>query len=387
MPGPSRRVRAMSDEPPPAGALRLARVAGVPVYLDRTWLLLGAFVAWTGWQSGQRPRRRHRHGASRSRSGWSSASSSPCSATRSPTPSPPGCSGFRVHRIVATLWGGHTAYDGTGTTPGRAAVVAVAGPLANLALAALGGGGTTMLPWPASEFAWSVHVAQPAARGVQPAARPPARRWSARAVAGLGAHRSPRPRARRGRLVRARPRRRRGAVAGACARSPEGTPTSFGVGLVLVMGWILWSGATAALKRAPLERLLCGSARMDDVDPSRVVVLAPLTPLAQARWSARPARGGVDERGLPTLLLPEPSETARDIATLPPATPRLGGRHGCPTRASSSSHRATDVEPVLRRDGDDARRGRGAHPPGHGRGGWSPPSGSTRRRRPATARN
>ena len=44
----------MSDESrPPGGALRLARVAGVPVYLDRTWLLLGAFLAWTGWQAGR----------------------------------------------------------------------------------------------------------------------------------------------------------------------------------------------------------------------------------------------------------------------------------------------------------------------------------------------
>ena len=91
MPGSSRRVRPMSDELPPAGALRLARVAGVPVYLDRTWLLLGAFVAWTGWQAGQRPR--HRASLASTRSGASSASSSPCSATRSPTPSRPGCSG------------------------------------------------------------------------------------------------------------------------------------------------------------------------------------------------------------------------------------------------------------------------------------------------------
>ena len=37
----------------PAGALRLARVAGVPVYLDRTWLLLAGFIAWTGWQAGR----------------------------------------------------------------------------------------------------------------------------------------------------------------------------------------------------------------------------------------------------------------------------------------------------------------------------------------------
>ena len=41
MPGSSRRVRAMSDESPPAGALRLGRVAGVPVYLDRTLAVPG----------------------------------------------------------------------------------------------------------------------------------------------------------------------------------------------------------------------------------------------------------------------------------------------------------------------------------------------------------
>lgn len=46
--------------------------------------------------------------------------------------------GYRVTRIVADFWGGHTAYDGAGSTPGRAALVAVAGPLANVALAGLG---------------------------------------------------------------------------------------------------------------------------------------------------------------------------------------------------------------------------------------------------------
>jgi Zn-dependent protease len=46
--------------------------------------------------------------------------------------------GYRVRRIVADFWGGHTAYDGADSTPGRAAAVAVAGPLANAALAAVG---------------------------------------------------------------------------------------------------------------------------------------------------------------------------------------------------------------------------------------------------------
>ncbi|GAA5163088.1 site-2 protease family protein [Ornithinimicrobium tianjinense] len=46
--------------------------------------------------------------------------------------------GFRVSRIVADFWGGHTAHDGSGGTPGRSAAVAVVGPLSNGLLALLG---------------------------------------------------------------------------------------------------------------------------------------------------------------------------------------------------------------------------------------------------------
>lgn len=46
--------------------------------------------------------------------------------------------GYSVNRIVADLIGGHTAYDTENATPGRSALVAVVGPLSNLALAGLG---------------------------------------------------------------------------------------------------------------------------------------------------------------------------------------------------------------------------------------------------------
>lgn len=46
--------------------------------------------------------------------------------------------GFRVSRIVADFWGGHTAHDAAGATPARSALVAVVGPLANGVLALLG---------------------------------------------------------------------------------------------------------------------------------------------------------------------------------------------------------------------------------------------------------
>lgn len=48
--------------------------------------------------------------------------------------------GFTVSRIVADFWGGHTAHDGAGGTPGTSAAVAVVGPLANGVLAVLGWG-------------------------------------------------------------------------------------------------------------------------------------------------------------------------------------------------------------------------------------------------------
>ena len=91
----------------------------------------------------------------------------------------------------------------------------------------------------------------------------------------------------------------------------------FGVGLGLVMAWILWSGATAALKRAPLERLLLRVRPEDVMDP--VAVVPALTPVGELVGIGRRVVA-LDERGMPTLLLPEPSETAPDIATLPPTT-------------------------------------------------------------------
>ncbi len=45
--------------------------------------------------------------------------------------------GHRVDRIVADVWGGHTVYDATSGTPVSTALIAVAGPLSNLALAAV----------------------------------------------------------------------------------------------------------------------------------------------------------------------------------------------------------------------------------------------------------
>lgn len=46
--------------------------------------------------------------------------------------------GWPTHKIVLNLWGGHTEFDFGKATPGRALVVAFAGPVANFVLAGLG---------------------------------------------------------------------------------------------------------------------------------------------------------------------------------------------------------------------------------------------------------
>ena len=331
----------MSDESPPAGALRLARVAGVPVYLDRTWLFLGAFVAWTGWRN-----------ASDLGTGGALAAAAVmvlgilvavlghevahAVAAR--------LLGFRVHRIVATLWGGHTAYDATGSTPGRTAVIAGAGPLANLALAAMGSAMAAMLPWPASRFAWLFMFLNLLLAGF----------FLLRGVALVG-----------GELVQSlvcgvSGRRDLGlVVAGWCGRVlavgvalwyvakplAEGTSDYVGVGLGLVMAWILWSGATAALRRAPLERLLLRVRPEDVMDP--VVVVPALTPVGELVGIGRRVVA-LDERGIPALLLPEPSETSGDIATLPPTTRLASLVVKVPDACIVELAPGDDAEPVLR---------------------------------------
>ena len=302
----------MSDEKAPAGAIRLARVAGVPVYLDRTWLLLAAFIAWTGWQAG----RDLGTGTALAYAVWLVVGILVAVLGHEVAHAMAGrLLGFRVHRIVATLWGGHTAYDGTGITPGRAAVVAVSGPLANLALAGIGFVAYLALPWPASQFAFSFVYLNLllAAFNLLPGLPLDGGQvveslvWKVSGRRELG-------------LV----------VAGWCGRAlaagivlwfvvrplaagDRANLDLFTLVLALVMAWILWSGATAAIRRAPLERVL-RSVRLGDVAQA-VVVLPPSTPLAEARLHPDLVLCE-DEHGRPTLALV--GETA---AAAPPTSP------------------------------------------------------------------
>ena len=58
--------------------------------------------------------------------------------------------GWTTHKIVLNLWGGHTEFDFSKATPGKALVVAYAGPIANFVLAGLGWLVSLTLPEPVS---------------------------------------------------------------------------------------------------------------------------------------------------------------------------------------------------------------------------------------------
>ena len=296
----------MSDELPPAGALRLARVAGVPVYLDRTWLLLGAFVAWTGWQAGRdlgtgtRPRvrrlARRRHPRS------------PCSATRSPTRWRPGCSGSGC--TASSRPSGAVTPPTTGPAPPRRAPPwsPSPGPLANLALAAVGARRGRDAAVAGIRVRALVHLPQPAARRLQPAAR------AARSTAASSCSRWS------------------GGVSG---RRDLGLVVAGWCGRVLAVGVALWYVASRWPRAAPtcsasasrwswpgssgparprpssarpLERLLLRVRPEDVMDP--VAVVPALTPVGELVGIGRRVVA-LDERGLPD---PAPARAVGDRA-------------------------------------------------------------------------
>lgn len=124
--------------------LRIATIGGVPVHLGWSWFLLAAVI--TVLFGGQL--------ADRTSLGYAIGfvyalflllavlvhEGAHAVAARS--------LGIPVHRVVADFLGGHTAFDATGLTALRAGIIAVAGPIANLALAGLGvvGGAVTTSP-------------------------------------------------------------------------------------------------------------------------------------------------------------------------------------------------------------------------------------------------
>ncbi len=121
-------------EAPPRG-IRLATIASIPIYLGWSWLLLGAVIIvlvgpGTAAQFG--PVTGYTIAAVYALALLLSVLAHEAShaiAARS--------FGHKVHRVVADLWGGHTAFDASHATAWSAATIAIVGPLTNGVIAAL----------------------------------------------------------------------------------------------------------------------------------------------------------------------------------------------------------------------------------------------------------
>ncbi len=131
---------AASTENPAAQApgWRLATIGGVPVYIGRSWPVIALIIVATFGPGVASSRPDLGVGAYAVAvvfavllliSVLAHEASHAVVATRL---------GYRVNRVVADLWGGHTAYETSGARPGASALVAIAGPAANAALAAIG---------------------------------------------------------------------------------------------------------------------------------------------------------------------------------------------------------------------------------------------------------
>lgn len=131
----------MSSAPDPQRppGLRLATISGVPVYLGTSWLILAAvIIAMIGPQVAD------------SRPDLGPAAAFGIGALyavillvavlvhEAAHAISARAFGFPVHRVVADLWGGHTALDVSKARPGASAIVAAVGPASNAVLAAIG---------------------------------------------------------------------------------------------------------------------------------------------------------------------------------------------------------------------------------------------------------
>jgi len=117
---------------------RIATIGGVPVYIGKSWPFIALFVVATFGPGIASSRPDLGLGAYAVAGGYAvlllvsvlaHEAAHAVVATRL---------GYRVSRVVADLWGGHTAYETSAARPGASALVAIAGPAANALLAVAG---------------------------------------------------------------------------------------------------------------------------------------------------------------------------------------------------------------------------------------------------------
>ena len=126
------------DSTRPAPGFRLATIGGVPVYIGRSWPIIALIIVALYGPGVANSRPDLGLGAYAVALAFAvmllvsvlaHEAAHAVVATR--------C-GYRVKRVVADLWGGHTAYDSSMARPGASALVAIAGPAANALLALVG---------------------------------------------------------------------------------------------------------------------------------------------------------------------------------------------------------------------------------------------------------
>ena len=118
-----------------APGLRIATLAGVPVYIGRTWPVIALVILVLYGPTIQSSRPDLGSGAYLVAAAFALLLLLSVLAHEAAHALVARAFGYRVSRVVADVWGGHTAYESGGNRPGASALVAVVGPAANGVLA------------------------------------------------------------------------------------------------------------------------------------------------------------------------------------------------------------------------------------------------------------
>jgi Zn-dependent protease len=319
--------------------VRIGRVAGVPVFLAPSWFVIAVVIVAV--VSGPVLSTRPAYGIGL---GLAQALLLLVSVLAHEAAHALTAKGFGmpVIRIVATLWGGHTSFEASRSTPGRMAMVAAAGPAANGVLAGLG---LALLPVVSSELGAHLLGGLVIINGSLAVLNilPGMPLDGGQVVECL--------------VWKVTGDRNRGAVvAGWCGRVVAvlvvlwflGRPLLRGESLglnglwVLVIGSILWSGATESIRRG---RALSTIGRISIADVmERAVYLAPDTPLATAIGQPH-AVVTSDSRGILCLVLVKAADGIP--AGIDPAAPLSSAVTRIPDENVVEAGQDAQVMPVL----------------------------------------
>jgi Zn-dependent protease len=120
--------------PSTAHGWRIGSLAGTPVYLGRSWPVVAVLIVLLFGPNLSRPDRGPSYGYLLA-AGYAVLLLVSVLVHEAAHATAARRRGHPVSRVVADVWGGHTVYDATRSSPTTTAVVAVVGPLSNLALA------------------------------------------------------------------------------------------------------------------------------------------------------------------------------------------------------------------------------------------------------------